>query len=70
MALCKKSKRGIIYVVLYIDKNLMIGDSEIIADAITALKQTRLVLKIVEGLQVYLSYEVKFSTDKMRAFLG
>ena len=47
----KKSVKGIIYVALYIDNNLMIGNSATIDDAILALKGKGLVLKIVEGLQ-------------------
>ena len=35
----KKSEKGIVYVALYIDDNLMIGDIEAINEAITALKE-------------------------------
>ena len=41
-----------------------------IDDAIESLKSKELVLKIVKGLQDYLSYEIKFSDDKKRAWLG
>ena len=37
---------------------------------ITALKENGLVLKIMEGLQNYLSGKIKFSMDKKRAWLG
>ena len=37
-----------------------------IDDAIEALKSKGLVLKIVEGLQDYLSCKVKFSDDEKR----
>ena len=47
----KKSKKGIVYVALYIDDNL-IGDVEAIDDTITALKENGLVLKIVKGLRL------------------
>ena len=51
----KKSTKGIVYVALYVDDNLLIGDIATIDDAIEALKSKGLVLKIVEGLQGYLS---------------
>ena len=50
-----KSQNGIVYVALYVDDDLLIGDEEAIDDAIAALKN-ELVLKIIEGLQDYLSY--------------
>ena len=51
----KKSMKGIVYKALYVDDNLMIGDIAAINEFIEALKITELVLKIVEGLQDYLS---------------
>ena len=48
----------------------MIGDINSIDDKVTALKENGLVLKIMEGLQDYLSCKIKFSTDKKRAWLG
>ena len=42
----------------------MVGDIEAIGDAITALEENRLVLRIMERLQDYLSCEIKFSADK------
>ena len=44
----KKSANDIVYVPLYIDDNLMIGDMATIDDGIEALKGKGLVLKIVE----------------------
>ena len=48
----------------------MIRNSEAIDDAMTALKEDGLVLKAVEGLQDYLFCKVKFSADRMKAWLG
>ena len=48
----------------------MIWNIEAIEDTIAALKENGLVLKILEGIQDYQSCEVKFSTDKKRAWLG
>ena len=50
-----------------VDNNLMIGDADDIDEAITSLKENGLVLKDIEGLQDYLSCEVKISMNKMRA---
>ena len=63
----KKCKKGIVCDPLYVDDNFMIKDSKAISDAIKALKENGLVLKIMEGLHDYLFFEVKFSTDKKRA---
>ena len=48
----------------------MIGDIVTIDDAIEALKNEGLVLKMVERLLDYLSCEIKFSNDKKQAWLG
>ena len=66
----KKSTKGIVHVDLYIDDNLMIGDIAAIDGAIEALKNKGLVLKIMEGLQDYLSCKIKFFEDKKLAWLG
>ena len=61
--------KGVLYAALYVDNNLMIQDIAIIDGAIKALKSKGLVLKIMEGLQDYLSCKIKFSKDKKRAWL-
>ena len=48
----------------------MVGDVEAIDQLIAALKENKLVLKIMKGLQDYLSCEVKFSGKKKWAWLG
>ena len=48
----------------------MIGDKTMIDDAILVLKNKELVLKVMEGLQDYLSCEIKFSENKKHAWLG
>ena len=55
---------------MYVDDNLMIGNNTPIDDITESLKNKGLVLKIVEGLQDYLSCKIKFSKDKKRAQLG
>ena len=70
MPLVKKSVKGLLYIALYVDNNLMVGDVKAIDDAISALKNNGLVLKVMEGLQDYLSCKIKFSKDKKSAWLG
>ena len=59
-----KNTKGRVYVVLYIDNNLMIGNTDAIDEAIEQVKQNWLVLKVLESLQYYPSYEIWFSKDK------
>ena len=51
----KKITKGIVYIALCIDINFMKGDIAAIDDAIEASKNKGLGLKIMEGLQDYLS---------------
>ena len=44
-----KSEKGIVYVALYVDNNLMKGDVEAINKAITALAENGLALKVKTG---------------------
>ena len=60
----KKSKNEIVYVAWYVDDYLIIGAIEAINKALTDLKKG-LVLKVVEGLQDYLSCEVSFLCYKI-----
>ena len=46
----KKSMQGIVYIALFIDDNLMIGDMVAIDNSIEVLKTKGLVLKVVERL--------------------
>ena len=70
MLYMKKHVMGIVYIALYVNNILMIGDIAAIDDTIAALKSKGLVLKIVAGLQDYLSGKVKISDDKKRDWLG
>ena len=66
----KKIMKGIVYVALYVDDNLMVGNIATINNAIEVLKSKGLILKILEGLQDYLSCKIKFSNNKKHAWLG
>ena len=65
----KNSAKGVVYIALFVDNNLMVGDIEAIDDAISALKNIGLVLKVMERWQDYLSCKIKFSKDKKRTWL-
>ena len=65
MPLCKKERKG-----TSIRSFVWVGNIAAIDDNIEALKNKGIVLKIVEGLQDYLSCEIKFSNDKKQAWLG
>ena len=54
----KKSLKGIIYVALYVDDNLMMGNPKAIDKAVEQLKKNRLELKVIEILWDYLSCEI------------
>ena len=63
----KKSAKCKVYIALYVDDNSMWGNPGAIVEAIKALQKHELLLKVMEGLQEYLSCEVEFSTDERRA---
>ena len=60
----KNSMKGIVYIVLYIDDNLMVQDIAAIDDSMLSLKNKGLVQKIMEGLQNYLVCKIMFLDDK------
>ena len=64
----KRSAKCIVYIALYVDNNLVIGDRAAIDDAILVLKNKGLVLKIVEEMQDYLFCKIKISEDKKHAW--
>ena len=70
MPLCKENEKGLVYLALYINDNLMVGESEAVDEVIVILKENGLVLKELEGLQDSLSCKVKFLKDEKRAWLG
>ena len=66
----RKSKKGTVFIAIYVDDNLLVGDAEAIQKTIKDLKVNGLVLKIEDDLKDYLSCEVKILKDKKRAWLG
>ena len=62
--------KGIVYVALYINDNLIVGNPEAMDEAVKLLQENRLVIKAIDGLQNYLSCKEKFSQNKKRAWLA
>jgi hypothetical protein len=60
----KKTDKGIVYIAIYVDDCLMVGDKVTIKDVIAGLKSSGFKLKEDGSLQDYLSCEVALSKDK------
>ena len=54
----KRDKNGLIYVVLYVYDNLIIGNDKPTNKTIKALKRASLVFKVYDSLEYYLSCEI------------
>ncbi len=68
--LVKKYELGTVYVALYVDDNLVIGNPAAIDDTIERLKREGLILKVEDDLHDYLSCEIVFSKNRRSAWLG
>ena len=68
--LMRKSEKGIVYIGLYVDDCLCIGDKEAINEVLELMKREGLSLKVEENLTDYLSCELTFDKKKEKAWLG
>jgi len=68
--LTRRSRRGIVFVGLYVDDCLCIGQENAINEVIELLKENGLKLKLEDELIDYLSCEVVFNKRKDEAWLG
>ena len=66
----RKSTLGIVYIALCVDDNLLVGKPAAIDEVINLMKEEGLVLKINDDLHHYLSCNIKFSSDRRKAWLG
>ena len=64
MPLYETKHEGKVYIALYVDANLMIGNPGAIKEVVELLQKNGLVLSMIDELQDYLSYKIKFSQDK------
>ena len=69
-AMCFHSMKGLVYIAVYVDDNLMIGSPDATDEAMKQLKRKRLVVKVMESLQDYLLCEIWFSEDEKKVWLG
>ena len=60
----KKGIKGRVYIALYVNDDLMIGNMATIDNDIEALKNKGLMLKIMKGLQDYLSCKIQSPMTK------
>jgi hypothetical protein len=65
----KKNDKGIVYIAIYVDDCLMVGDKAAIEDAIAGLKSSGFKLKEDGSLQDYLSCEVTLSKEKKQGWI-
>ena len=66
----RRSSKGICFIAIYVDDNLLVGHPAAIEETIELLKENGLVLKVEDDLHDYLSCEIQFSPDKKKAWLG
>jgi hypothetical protein len=65
----EKNDKGIVYIAIYVDDCLMVGDKVAIEDAIAGLKTSGFKLKEDGSSQDYLSCEVTLSKDKKQGWI-
>ena len=56
----KKSTKCVVDIALYVDDNLMTGNSQAKGEVVEQLNRNGLELKLVESLQDYLSHKIQF----------
>ena len=60
----RRCAKGIVFLALYVDDNLLVGHPVVIEDTIKKMRKKGLVLKVEGDLKDYLSREINFSKDK------
>jgi hypothetical protein len=66
----RKSSKGMCYIALYVDDNLLVGDLPAIDETIELLRSKGFNLKVFDKLTDYLSCEIVLSEDRKKAWLG
>ena len=67
--LTHKNEKGIVYVAVWVDDSLLIGDKQGIMDLIKEIEQTTMTFKVTDSLQNYLSCEINFDMNKTRVWI-
>ena len=65
----RKDKTGIVFIAIWVDDSLLIGNDKAIDQVISDLKKGGLTLKIEGELDDYLSCEISFSGDNKRGWI-
>ncbi len=65
-----KSEKGLVFIAIYKDDNLLVGNEEAIDEVIKLLQREGFSLKIEDSLEDYLSCNVLFSKSGKEAWLG
>ncbi len=60
MPLHEERQKGLIYVVLYVDENLLVGTDKAMNDTICHLQECGIILKVYDDQDDYLSCEIIF----------
>ena len=55
---------------IYVDDNLIVGHPDAVEDTIEQLKKNGFVVKVEDDLRDYLSCEIRFNSDRTKAWLG
>jgi len=66
----RKNQHGIVYIAIYVDDCLLLGDKKAIEKVVEDVKKEGLNVKIEESMGDYLSCNIKFNKDKTKAWLG
>jgi hypothetical protein len=66
----KRSQNGIVFIGLYVDDCLCIGNTKMIDETIRLLTKEGLTLKVEDTLKDYLSCEILFAKDGKKAWIG
>ena len=69
MPLYQKQCKGVVYVAIYVDDNLVIGSPKAIDEAVEQIEQNRLVLKALE-IQRTVCQKIWFLKDEKKAWPG
>ena len=66
----RTTEKGTVFLGIYVDDNLIVGNESAIKEAIESLKEEGLILKVDDSLNDYLSCEILFSENKDMAWIG
>ena len=66
----KQNMKDRVHVAFSVGDNLMVRNPEAIDEVVELLQENGLVLKVVNGLQDYISCEIRFSQNMKKAWLG